>query len=191
MDLAGTDIWGRAIALLEEPIFAVLLAVFLAFLGSQAGWRLVKLLLFCGAVGALVWAMVSYPSVGEAAGAIAGAVATIVLWLIAAVTVIVLAVLAGVLVMYVRAEPAAGADLRPSFPRGAGRRRWPSHPDVRGLREDLNGWEDPEVRGIQDGLDDWEDPDARGIRDGLDDEDRDDPAAHRTRSWSGTSGSAS
>ncbi|GIH97285.1 hypothetical protein ACFFMN_15180 [Planobispora siamensis] len=130
MDLAGTDVWDGALAVLKDPLFAVLLAVFLAFLGSQAGWRLVKTLLFCGAVGVFVWVAVNYPSAGEAAGAIAGAVVTIALWLLAAVTVVTVAVVVGVLVMYLRSEPLTERDLRPLPPRAArDRRRWSSSDD--------------------------------------------------------------
>ncbi|GII01608.1 hypothetical protein [Planobispora takensis] len=128
MDLAGTDVWDGALTVLKDPLFAVLLAVLLAFLGSRAGWRLIKMLLFCGAVGVFVWVAINYPSAGEAAGAIVGAVVTIVLWLLAAVTIITVAVIVGVLVMYLRSEPLTERDLRP-LPRRTDRdrrRRGPS-----------------------------------------------------------------
>ncbi|MEO3855744.1 hypothetical protein [Acrocarpospora sp. B8E8] len=86
---------------LRDPLVALVLAVVLAFIGTQSGWRLVKAVMFCAAVAAVCWTAVSYTS---ALTAVAGAIATIVVWLIIAVTLVTVVLVVGVLVLAARSD---------------------------------------------------------------------------------------
>ncbi|GAA1012935.1 hypothetical protein Aple_015680 [Acrocarpospora pleiomorpha] len=93
---------------LRDPLVALVLAVVLAFVGTQSGWRLVKAVMFCAAVAAVYWTAVSYAS---ALTAVAGAIATIVVWLIIAVTVVTVVLVVGVLVLAARSDGRGDREL--------------------------------------------------------------------------------
>lgn len=98
--------WDGVVSFLERPLVALVLAVLLAFIGTQSGWRLTKLLAFCGAVAALVWAAIRYSAVGGIVSSAFQTVATVLIWLIVAVVVISLAIIVAVLVMFLASPPA-------------------------------------------------------------------------------------
>ncbi|GIH25939.1 hypothetical protein Aph01nite_42490 [Acrocarpospora phusangensis] len=93
---------------LRDPLVALVLAVVLAFIGTQSGWRLVKTVMFCAAVAAVCWTAVTYSS---GFSAVAGAIATIVVWLIIALTVITVVLVIGVLVLAARSDGRSDRDL--------------------------------------------------------------------------------
>ncbi|GAA3628641.1 hypothetical protein GCM10022419_136580 [Nonomuraea rosea] len=107
--------WAQMVALLERPLVALILAVALAFVGTQAGWRLVKLLAFCGAVAGVIWAAISYAAVGDAVSAGFQVIGTVLIWLIIAIMVVgVVAVLAVLVMSLAAAGPRRRPYLRPA-----------------------------------------------------------------------------
>lgn len=107
--LAGIERAG-VVKTLESPLFALAVAVLLAFIGSQAGWRVVKLVAFCGATAAVVWAATTNASVGTALTATVQTFAQIILWLLFAVTVICVTLIIAVVIMYL--SPVGGGSRR-------------------------------------------------------------------------------
>ncbi|SDK95918.1 hypothetical protein [Nonomuraea jiangxiensis] len=92
--------WDGVLSFLERPLVALVLAVLLAFIGTRAGWRLTKLLAFCGAVAVLVWATIRYAAVGGVVSSFFQTIGTVLIWLIVAIVVISLAVIVAVVVMF-------------------------------------------------------------------------------------------
>lgn len=106
--------WAQMVTLLEKPLVALILAVALAFVGTHAGWRLVKLLAFCAAFAAVIWAAISYAVVGEAVSTGFQVLGTVLIVLIIGLTVVVVVTVLAVLVMSLAAAaPRHRPYLRP------------------------------------------------------------------------------
>jgi hypothetical protein len=97
--------WESVLSFLERPIVALVLALVLAFIGTRSGWRLAKLLAFCGAAAAFLWAAIRYQAVGGIVSATVSTAGTVLIWLIAAIVVVTLALVAAVVVMFLASPP--------------------------------------------------------------------------------------
>jgi hypothetical protein len=115
MTHSGT--WDEVLRVLRDPIFALLFAIFLAFLSSRRIRRLIRFTCFLSAVVILIWLAAHDTSSAHVEIAVVAAATRVVLTLIVALFIVAIIAIAALLVMYFKTQPVPS-----SLP--AGRSAW-------------------------------------------------------------------
>jgi hypothetical protein len=105
MNLFHGPIWDTIFQILRDPIFALVFSVFLAILASRVVRRVIKTLLYLGAVATFIWLVTHNTSFAEVCIAIAGATFKILLVLIGALALIIVVAIICVLIMFIISKP--------------------------------------------------------------------------------------
>jgi len=109
---AAASIWDTTLGILRDPIFAVILSLFLFFVSSNSGARFFRFLFGIAFIVALVWLVIKYQQVQDLVVAIVGAIGTVLGVALVCLAVIALAVILAVHAMHRRAEAAPMASGR-------------------------------------------------------------------------------
>src|SRR4249919_3820217 len=105
MALFHGTLWDTVLQILRDPIFALIFSVFLAILASRVVRRVIKILLYLGAVATFIWLVTHNPSFAEVCIAIVGAAFKILLVLIGTLTLIIVIAIICVLIMFIISKP--------------------------------------------------------------------------------------
>jgi hypothetical protein len=121
--MTHSGIWDEVIRTIRDPIFGLVFAVFLAFLGSRPIRRLIRFACLLAAVIILIWLAAHNTSSAHVEIAVVAAVTRILLTLIAVLLVVALIAIVALFIMYFKAAPASSSlssrrsawRTRPSF----------------------------------------------------------------------------
>jgi hypothetical protein len=105
MNLFHGPLWDSILQILRDPIFALVFSVFLAILASRVVRRVIKALLYLGALATFIWLATHNKAFAEVCIAIVGTAFKILLVLIGALTLIIVVALICVLIMFIISKP--------------------------------------------------------------------------------------
>jgi hypothetical protein len=105
MTLFHGTLWNIILQVLRDPIFALIFAVFLAILASRVVRKVIKVLLYLGALGTFIWLVTHNQSFAAVCIAIVGAIFKILLVLIGAISLIAVVVIICILIMFIISKP--------------------------------------------------------------------------------------
>jgi hypothetical protein len=116
MDFFHGSLWNTILQLLRDPIFALVFSVVLTILASRAVRRVIKTILYLGAIGLFIWLVTHNRAFADLCLAVIGAVFHILLTVIIVLAVICVVVIICVLIMFVITKPAPRSLRKSSAP---------------------------------------------------------------------------
>jgi hypothetical protein len=105
MTLFHGALWDTILQILRDPIFALIFTAFLTILASRAVRKVIKALLYLGALGTFIWLVTHNQSFAEVCIAIVGVVFKILLVLIGALALILVVAIICILIMFIVSKP--------------------------------------------------------------------------------------
>ena len=105
MNLFHGPLWDSILQILRDPIFALVFSVFLTILASRVVRRVIKALLYLGALATFIWLVTHNKSFAEVCIAVVGAVFKILLVLFGAFALIIVVAIICVLIMFIISKP--------------------------------------------------------------------------------------
>lgn len=107
IEVTHNGIWDAVLRVLRDPIFALLFAVFLAFLSSRPIRGVVRFICFLAAVVILIWLAAHNASSAHVEIAVIAAMTRVMLTFIVVLLIIAIIAIAAVLIMYIKTQPSA------------------------------------------------------------------------------------
>ncbi len=104
--MANSGFWDGVLRILRDPIFALVFALFLTFLGTRAGRRLARTVCWLAAVVILIWLAAHNASSAHVEIAVVTDITRVLLIFIAVLFAVALIALAVLLIMYLKSGPA-------------------------------------------------------------------------------------
>jgi hypothetical protein len=111
IEMTHSGAWDGVLRILRDPIFALVFAVFLAFLSSRPIRRLVRTACLLASIVMLIWLAAHNASSAHVEIAVVAAVTRVLLIFIAVLFVVVLIAMAVLLIMYLKSAPASSSPL--------------------------------------------------------------------------------
>lgn len=121
--MTHNGIWDEVLRFVRDPIFALVFAVFLAFLSSRPIRRLIRFACMLSAVVILIWLAAHNTSSAHVEIAVVAAATRVLLTFIAVLFIVALIAIAALIIMYIKSAPA------PSSLSG-GRSAWRARPPL-------------------------------------------------------------
>jgi predicted transcriptional regulator len=112
IEMTHSVTWDGVLSILRDPIFALVFAVFLAFLGSRPIRRLVRTVFWLASIIILIWLAAHNASSAHVEIAVVTDVTRVLLILIAVLFIVALIALAVLLIMYLKSAPVSSPSLR-------------------------------------------------------------------------------
>jgi hypothetical protein len=105
MNIFHGSLWDNILQILRDPIFALIFSIFLTILASTVVRKVIKIILYFGALGVFIWLITHNQSFAEVCIAIVGAAFKILLVLISAFALIIVVAIICVLIMFIISKP--------------------------------------------------------------------------------------